>query len=577
MVDKRLLRETRAVRSFLALAVGLGLGAGLLAVLQAGLLARVVDGVFLGGLELTGVLPWLMLLLGVIILRTGLAWLSEVCAQRMAARVKYSLRKKLLSHLLALGPVHAAGERTGELVNTLVEGIEALDAFFARYLPQLALAALLPLAVLGFVFPLDPVSGLILLLTAPLIPLFMYLIAKWSEVLTRRQWDALGRMGAHFLDVLQGLTTLKIFGRSKAQAEVIRRVSDDFRNSTLSVMRVAFLSALVLEFTATISTSLVAVLVGLRLLYGHIPFETAFFLLLLAPEFYLPLRLLGSGFHAGQAGVSAAGRIFEILETPLPRRRDPGDAYPPPEPPFHLVFEDVYYAYDGGTRPALRGVSFVVRPGERVALVGPSGAGKSTAVHMLLRFLEPDRGRIGVNGVALDRIPAREWLRHVALVPQHSYLFYGTVADNIRFGRPYATEDEVVAAAKAAGAHEFIMGLPRGYDTPVGEGGCRLSGGQAQRLAVARAFLKDAPLLIMDEATAHLDPDSEKTVLEALERLMRGRTVLVIAHRLYTARRADRIIVLDRGRVAETGRHEELMAGKRVYYRMAAAFGGKAP
>jgi thiol reductant ABC exporter CydD subunit/thiol reductant ABC exporter CydC subunit len=594
LLERNLLGEARRVRWHLAVTIGLGLAAGLLAILQAGYLARVVNGVFLEGQDLRGVWHWLMALMGIIFLRAGLAWGVEVAAHRAAARIKYDLRRRLVGHLLAVGPLPLKDEHTGELVNVLVEGIEDLEAYFARYLPQLALAALVPLMVLGFVFPLDLFSGLLLLFTAPLLPLFMFLIGNRAEALTQQQWQTLSSLSGHFLDVLQGLTTLKIFGRSKEQAEVLARLSDRFRSTTLGVLRVAFLSALVLELVATISTALVAVTVGLRLVYAQIPFNEALFLLLLAPEFYLPLRLLGSQFHAGLAGVSAARRIFAVLDmagpctTPapavadvrvksLPRGAETGNLPPGREsrvrqPGLHIVLAGVHYTYPDRERPALEEVSLELRPGEKVALVGPSGGGKSTIAHLLLRFLEPDRGLITVNGLPLNRIPLEEWRRQVALVPQHPYLFSGTIADNILLGRPEASREEVVAAARLAGAHEFIAALPRGYDTPIGERGLRLSGGQARRLAIARALLKDAPLLILDEATANLDPATDRLIQAALDRLMENRTVLIIAHRLSTVYRADRIVVLASGRVVEAGRHEALIARQGAYYRLVTAF-----
>ncbi|MDN5326201.1 MAG: ATP-binding cassette, subfamily bacterial CydD [Moorella sp. (in: firmicutes)] len=635
LLNQDLIREAGRVRRQLALTVGLGLGAGLLAILQAWLLARVVNGVFLEGRELPGVWPWLMVLLGLIFLRAAFAWGVEVAGHRAAARIKYDLRRRLVAHLLALGPVPLKDEHTGELVNVLMAGVEDLEAYFASYLPRLALAALVPLAVLGFVFPLDLFSGLFLLGSAPLLPLFMFLIGGQAERLTRNQWETLGRLSGHFLDVLQGLTTLKIFGRSKAQVEVLARLSEDFRATTLAVLRVAFLSALVLELVATLGTALVAVSVGLRLLYGRLPFQEALFLLLLAPEFYLPLRLLGSQYHAGLAGVTAAARIFDLLSRPLPageeskvdsparrdevvapfigatrhpgratappgdnrgvagicrkegirsgRRSSPGEAGEGGRPAgekslprrgLHIILKDVYYAYDQGNRSALQGLSLELRPGEKVALVGPSGSGKSTVAHLLLRFLEPDRGRITADGHPLDRVPPEEWRHQVAHVPQHPYLFSGTIADNILLGRPHASREEMVAAARLAGAHEFITALPQGYATPIGERGLRLSGGQARRLAIARAFLKEAPFLILDEATAGLDPATDQIIQAALERLLRGRTALIIAHRLSAAVRADRIVVLDSGRVIETGRHEELLARRGLYYRLITASRG---
>jgi ATP-binding cassette subfamily C protein CydD len=476
---------------------------------------------------------------------------------------------------MALGPAYTRGERSGELVNTAVEGIEALDAYFGQYLPQLALVTLIPLTVLAFVFPLDPISGLVLLLTAPLIPIFMSLIGSLADALTRRQWTSLSRMSAHFLDVLQGLTTLKLFGRSREQIQTIAEISDRFRQATLGVLRVAFLSALVLEMVGTISTAIVAVGIGLRLLYARLSFEEAFFVLLLAPEFYLPLRTLGARFHAGMSGVTAAQRIFEVLETPLPLSASAGGLRLP-APRFHIRFQDVHYAYEDGRRPALNGASFEIGPGQKVALIGPSGAGKSTLAYLLLRFIEPDRGQISVDGRSLGQLPATDWRERVAWLPQNAYLFNTTVAENIRLARPEAGPEEVIWAAKQAHADEFILALPQGYDTPIGERGARLSGGQAQRIALARAFLKDAALLIMDEPTASLDPELEALLQKSTERLLQNRTALIIAHRLSTVYRADQIVVLEAGRVVEVGTHETLLERGGVYRRLIAAYGGAA-
>jgi ATP-binding cassette subfamily C protein CydD len=586
-LDRRLLRRAQAVRGPLTLAIALGAAGAVVIVMQAYLLSLVVSQVFLDGQALGGVLSLLAAFLVLSVLRAGLSWVAEAAADRVASRVKQDLRARLAVHLLALGPAYARGERTGELANTAVEGIEALDTYFRQYLPQLALAALIPLTVLLFVFPLDWVSGLVMLFTAPLIPVFMILIGSLAESLTRRQWTSLSRMSAHFLDALQGLTTLKLFGRSREQLRIIAQISEQFRDATMSVLRVTFLSSLVLEMVATIGTAVVAVQIGLRLLYGGLSFQQGFFVLLLAPEFYLPLRMLGARFHAGMQGVAAAQRIFEVLETPITGgvaglSEEPATAPPSevqqeavPLSPLHfdLRFSDVHYAYDDGQRPALNGLSFDLPHGESVALVGPSGAGKSTVAYLLLRFIEPDKGTITVSGRSLRTLPAAAWREEVAWVPQNPYLFHGTVAENIRLARPDASFDQLARAARQASADRFIEALPQGYDTLIGERGARLSGGEAQRIALARAFLKDAPLLILDEATANLDPEIEALVQEAMARLLPGRTALIIAHRLSTVYRASRIVVLDRGRLVEEGTHVGLLRQGGLYRQLVGAYG----
>lgn len=573
-LDKRLLRQASAARLALVLAIGLGLLGGIAIVGQAGLLSSAVSQVFLDGYTLSQVSRLLLAFLVLSLVRAGLTWGGEVAANAVAGHVKRDLRAQLAAHLLALGPAYIRGERSGELTNTIVEGVEALDAYFRQYLPQLALAALVPLTVLFFVFPIDWVSGLIMLLTAPLIPVFMILIGGVADALTRRQWTSLSRMSAHFLDMLQGLATLKLFGRSREQIRAIARMSDRYRHATMGVLRVAFLSALVLEMVATISTAVVAVQMGLRLLYGQLSFEQGFFVLLLAPEFYLPLRLLGTHFHAGMQGVAAAQRIYEVLGTEARVRA--GDEHDPAIPTSSLTLNlnltDIHYAYDDGQRPALNGLSFGIAPGEKVAIVGPSGAGKSTVANLLLRFIDPDRGTISVDGRPLGELPPRAWRQQVAWVPQEPYLFHTTVAENIRLARPDATREEVEHAARQAHAHAFVQALPQGYDTVIGERGARLSGGEAQRIALARALLKDAPLLILDEATANLDPEIEAQVQEAMERLLQGRTALIIAHRLTTVYRADRILVMDHGRIVEEGDHTTLLQQGGLYRSLVQAY-----
>lgn len=568
-------QQRRLSGTALNLAIGIGLAGGFLLIWQAWLLARVVNGAAIEQLPLTVLWPWLWPLLGVFLLRGFIAWATEQVAFRAAEKVKLALRERLYRQLQALGPVYLQGERSGELSGLLVDGVEKLEAYYARFLPQMALAALIPLAILAFVFPFDWISGLVMLLTAPLIPLFMILIGKGAERLNQKQWRELARMGAHFLDVIQGLTTLKLFNASRREAQVIAAISDAHRRSTMKVLRVAFLSSLVLEFFATVSIAVVAVLIGFRLLWGEMDFLHGFFVLLLAPEFYLPLRQMGTHYHGRMEAIAAAERIIEVLEAEPPA--PPANPIPVPTAgPFAIRFEAVAFNYSGERR-ALNETSFHIAPGERVALVGPSGAGKSTVLNLLLGFLRPQAGEVLINDQPLSRMPQAQWLQRVAWVPQRPRLFHGTVAENIRLGRPDADMAAVREAARQAHADAFIDQLPQGFDTAIGEGGQGLSGGQIQRIALARAFLKDAPLVILDEPTASLDPQSEALVQAAIERLAAGRTLVVVAHRLATVRHSDRIIVLEGGRLAESGNHAQLLAADGLYARLTAAYGGNTP
>ena len=569
-MDRELFRQVKSARKFLALAVVSGLLVTFATIAQMTLLSEVVSRIFLGGQSLGRVEELILFLLGAVVVRAGLVWVREVVSQRGAILIKTELRERFFARLMKLGPAFTKNERTGELVSTAVEGVERLDAYFGRYLPQVALSALVPLSIFLYLMPVDWISGLLLLGTAPVIPILMIAVGKHAETHIQRQWRSLSRMSAYFLDTLQGLTTLKVFGLSVSEGGAVANVGERFRKKTLKVLRYAFVSGLVLEFTVSIAIAVVAVELGIRLLRGDIAFQPAFLVLLLAPEFYRPLRDLGVSRHAGMEGKAAAERIFEVLNTAAPTDASSSDAKVPVGS-LNIELSGTSFTYPDAPQPALSGVSLTLPAGTTTALVGRSGAGKSTLVNLLLRFMEPESGEIRANGVGISELAVEGWRERVALVPQRPYLFYGSVFENIRLARPEAGREEVERAAELAGAAGFIRRLPEGYETGIGERGARLSGGEAQRIAIARAFLKDAPLLILDEPTSSLDPESEKVVRRAVERLAEGRTTLIIAHRLNTIHDADRIAVLDAGRVEAIGTHAELVESNKLYAALVSA------
>ena len=604
--------------------VALGAGAlvqGALVVAQADLLARAIAGLQAG----------LLVGVAVVVAARGLvAWAVARAAGRWAAVVKRRLREGLLvaavdgpgaapglvaasgaASSAGAGAASAAGTSAagrsasgasvagggavagaGARVTLLTRGLEALDPFFTGYVPQLVAACAVPVVVWGRLVAADWASGLVVAVTVPLVPVFGALVGMRSAALTRRQWALLHRLGGHFRDVLAGLGTLRAHGRVEHQSGVVRRMADEHRRASVAALRVAFLSSLVLELVCALSVALVAVPVGLRLLDGRMALATGLLVLLLTPEVYLPLRALGTRFHASAEGVAAAREVFAVLDaagaeaagadggagdsvavaggavctvrepqvragtatiadadTAVHSAAGAGGAGDGAGRAPEIVFEEVTVRYPGARRPALEGVSLRVAAGERVALTGPSGAGKSTLLLVALGLCPVESGRVLVDGVELSRLGRARWRRRVGWVPQRPHLFAASVADNIRLGAPEADMARVERAARAAGAAEFVAGLPDGYGTVLGEGGAGLSAGQRQRLALARAYLVDAAVMLLDEPTARLDVRSERSLVEAAGRVLEGRTALVVAHRAALLSLVDRVVRLEGGRV----------------------------
>jgi ATP-binding cassette, subfamily C, bacterial CydCD len=530
-VDARLLRYAPSSRRYVLAAAAIAVGSAALVIVSAFAISELVVRPFQDHASLAQLRTPLIVLALAVALRAGLAWAAQVAAHRASADVKSQLRRGLLAHVVRLGPAWLAGRPTGDLAVRATYGADAIDGYFARYLPALAAAAVVPAAVVGTVLTQDVIAGLIILGTLPLIPFFAALIGRGTERATRRQWGALVVLGGHFLDVVRGLPTLLLFGRADAQGDSIRRRADEHRRATMRTLRVAFLSSAALEFVGTISVAIVAVSVGLRLLDGSLDLQTGLVVLILAPEAYWPLREAGAQFHASAEGVAAAESIFAVLQTPAP---NPAGGVRVDVARTTIRVEGVRVRYDD-ERPPVACPDLTVHPGEYVGIAGPSGCGKTTLLWLLLGFVTPAAGRIVVEGphgrVELADIDLDQWRAQVAWVAQDPWLAPASIADNVRLARPDAEPAAVAEALRLAHATEFVDELPEGAATLLGENGVGLSAGQRQRIAVARAFLRDAPLVLLDEATAHLDPRSEAAVADAVRTLARDRTVIAVAHR----------------------------------------------
>jgi thiol reductant ABC exporter CydD subunit len=542
-------------RRYLAAAVAVGVASTLCLVAQAVLLGAIVQRGFLGHWALARLLPFLAALAGGFLARAALSWLGELAAHRTSASVTSALRRRLLARAVGLGPSWLSGERTGELTSVTTRGIEALEVYFARYLPTAMVAGIAPVVLLSWVLWADWRSFLILGVTVSVIPLFMSLLGLEAKRHAERQWDRLSGLAAAFYDLLQGLPTLRAFGRARAGRRTLEKATEDLRLTTMSTLRVAFLSALALEVLAAVGTALVALFLGLRLLDGTLSLGTALAVLVLAPEVYMPLRRAASEFHASAEGQAAADRILEVLGEREPATAVPGTLDRTAGRALAEVarstirLSGLEVRYPGRAVPVLDGVELDLAFGEHVAVTGESGSGKSTLLAVLLGFVVPVGGRVTVGGVDLRDLPLRDWRRQIAWVPQRPYLLRGTIADNLRLGDADAGAEALRWAVEQSGLSGLVERLPLGLETPVSEGGMTLSAGERQRIAIGRALLRDVPLVLLDEPAAHLDADRESSLRDALGPWLESRTVLVAAHRRALVGRVDRTVALVGGRL----------------------------
>ncbi len=570
-LDRRLLRESRAARSQLVTVAVLGALSAVAIVAQAALLASIVARAALEHAGLDSLRGRLIELAAVTLLRAGLSGAIELSSRLGAGAAMSELRDRLAETLLAdrRAPADPSRQRTGELAAAAVQGVDSLASWFSGYLPQMMLAVFVPVAILAWSALIDPIAAGVLLFTLPILILFMVLIGKSAKAQTDRRWRALSLLSAHFLDVVRGLPTLRAHRREHAQAATLAGVGERYRAETMATLRIAFMSALVLELCAMIGTALTAATIGIQLDAGALSLTAGLTVLLLAPELYAPLRSVGQQFHTAAEGTSAAQTIFAALDSAGPQAGVGDDVAPvapanrpvtPAPDPAHstIVFQDVSYEYPQRPGAALRGVNLVIAPGQVTALVGPSGAGKSTIARLVMRLAEPTGGRLLCGEVPLQDVDLAAWRERIAWVPQRPRLFAGTLHENVLLGRPGAGEADVLRSLRLAGALEILERLPQGLDTRLGEDAQRLSAGQRQRIALARAILRDAPLLILDEPTAHLDEDNAARIAELLPLLAIGRTVLLVVHHPDLAERADRVLHVQAGTVQEVSKMEEM-------------------
>jgi ATP-binding cassette subfamily C protein CydD len=517
-------------------------------VLQARFFAVACNSLVMEHASLADIAPVLTGAAVLALLRGGLHLMAERSAAQAAATLKQNLRTALFDSLRDTGISRLRTQGTGAVVEAATTGIEDLEPYVTRFLPQLAASALVPALILLVVLPVEWRTGLVLAFSAPFIPLFMVLIGRGAERRNSRQWRQLARMAGHFLDLVHGLPDLRIFAATKREAAVVAAVADEYRRSTMAVVRLAFLSALTLEFFSTVGTAVAAVLIGFQLLFGSITLTNGLFILLLVPEFYLPFRILGLTYHARMRGIAAAERLAPLFTESPATSPDIEDTSPSSTSAPAIRFAGVSCRREEG-RGGVTSINLDLPAGSFTALAGASGSGKSTLARLLAGLLQPDEGIITIDGIDMGRIAIDSWHARMGWVSQRPFFFKGTIRENLLIAAPDADENFLWPALEAAGAATFIRLLPEGLDSALGDRGAGLSGGELRRLAIARALMRDAALVVLDEPTAGLDRESEEQVVLSIRRLAQGRTVLAISHREAVIAAADRVVILNEGKL----------------------------
>lgn len=573
IVLKDMAKQQKSKLVFLAIFAVL-VGASIIG--QSYLLVTIIDYIFIKDRPFSDIIPLLIGLLFVLLVRTFFSYLSGRTGIKMASRVKRTLRKRLLQRYSASPIQTSIHGQSGQKISVMMDAVDEVDSYYSSYIPQLFQASIIPLMILVVIFTEHLATGIIILITAPFIPIFMMVIGFKTKDKSEEQLDKMARFSGKFLDTLQGLTTIKLYRQSKKQKEEIQKSSLGFREATMDVLKIAFQNSLALEFITMLSIGLIALEIALRMIvFQDLSFYTGFLMLVLAPEFFTKLKDLGSAFHTGRGSMGAAKKLEKELTAPI-QAIEWGETRFNSDAPPTIEIHSGKFQYEGENGFSLEEINLSIRPYEQVAVVGKTGSGKTTLLHIIAGLLPLSEGEMTLNDQPRKIYQEKDWYQRISFISQNPYLFSGTIAENIAIGgNEKATRDEIIEAGHKAGITELIQSLPDGYDTNVGEGGRGLSGGEKQRVAIARAFLKRPSVILFDEPTTGLDLATERILQSSIEELSKKSTVITVAHRLHTIKNADRILLMDNGKIITAGTHEELLATNPTYKKMVSVQQGR--